>query len=279
MNDEVFSKYIRQYLIFQDAMIALNNKKIKNSIGVFDSGLGGLSVWQELIKLMPNEDIIYFADSGNCPYGNKKKAEIIDLSIQNTEFLLSKGAKIIVIACNTATAAAIEVLRAKFDVPFIGMEPAVKPAALRTKTGHIGVLATKGTLESERFQETKNKYAKGTIVHMQIGEGLVQAVENQEIETTKTFELIQKYITPMLENKVDEIVLGCTHYPFLIPIINKIIPQYIELINPAPAVAKQTEKVLLEIESKSENVGNYEFYTSGNEQILNDFLIYIGVMK
>lgn len=260
-------------------MIALNNKKIKNPIGVFDSGLGGLSVWQELIKLMPNEDIIYFADSGNCPYGNKKKAEIIDLSIQNTEFLLSKGAKIIVIACNTATAAAIEVLRAKFDVPFIGMEPAVKPAALRTKTGHIGVLATKGTLESERFQETKNKYAKGTIVHMQIGEGLVQAVENQEIETTKTFELIQKYITPMLENKVDEIVLGCTHYPFLIPIINKIIPQYIELINPAPAVAKQTEKVLLEIESKSENVGNYEFYTSGNEQILNDFLIYIGVMK
>jgi glutamate racemase len=260
-------------------MISLANKKIENPIGVFDSGLGGLSVWQELIKLMPNEDIIYFADSGNCPYGNKTKAEIIDLSIQNTEFLLSKGAKIIVIACNTATAAAIEVLRAKFDVAFIGMEPAVKPAASRTKTGHIGVLATKGTLESERFQQTKNKYTKGTIVHMQIGEGLVQAVENQEIETEKTFQLIQKYITPMLENEVDKIVLGCTHYPFLIPIINKIIPPNIELINPAPAVAMQTQKVLFENQNQKEKAGNYEFYTSGNEKILNDFLTYIGVLK
>lgn len=260
-------------------MISLGTKKVGNPIGVFDSGLGGLSVWQELIKVMPNEDIIYFADSGNCPYGNKTKAEIIDLSIQNTEFLLSKGAKIIVIACNTATAAAIEVLRARFNVPFIGMEPAVKPAAARTKTGHIGVLATKGTLESELFKQTKNKYAQGVIVHMQIGQGLVQAVENQKIETVETFELIKKYILPMLENEVDKIVLGCTHYPFLIPVINKIIPPNIELINPAPAIARQTQKILFKYQDRNQEIGNYEFHTSGNKRILSDFLHYIGVMN
>jgi len=262
-------------------MISLSKGKVENPIGVFDSGLGGLSVWQELVKLMPNENIIYFADSGNCPYGNKTKAEIIDLSIQNTAFLLSKGAKMIVVACNTATAAAIEVLREKFDVPFIGIEPAVKPAAARTRTGNIGVLATKGTLESERFQKAKNKYASGVIVHMQIGEGLVQAVENQEIEAEKTLELIKKYITPMLEHNVDEIILGCTHYPFLIPIIHKILPQYIEVINSAPAVAKQTKKILLESQNQNPNheAGKYEFYTSGNETVLNDFLTYIGAEK
>jgi glutamate racemase len=260
-------------------MIRLGDNKIENPIGVFDSGLGGLSVWQELIKLMPNEDIIYFADSGNCPYGNKTKAEIIDLSIRNTNFLISKGAKIIVIACNTATAAAIEILREQFDIPFIGMEPAVKPAALQTKTGNIGVLATKGTLESERFRQTKNKYTKGVIVHMQIGEGLVQAVENQEIETVETYHLIKKYIEPMLKNDVDKIVLGCTHYPFLIPIINQLLPSKVELINPAPAVAKQTQKILFQSQSQSQDVGIYEFYTSGNEAILNAFLIYIGIMK
>lgn len=251
---------------------------MENPIGIFDSGLGGLSVWQELVKLMPNEDIIYFADSGNCPYGNKTREEITDLSIQSSEFLIAKGAKIIVVACNTATAAAIDILRERFDVPFIGMEPAVKPAALQTKTGNIGVLATKGTLESERFRETKNKYTKGVTVYMQIGEGLVQAVENQEIETQKTYQLIKKYIEPMLKNDVDKIVLGCTHYPFLIPIIRRLLPPNVELVNPAPAVARQTQKILFQNQNQNQKVGNYEFHTSGNEIILKHFLKYINAL-
>jgi glutamate racemase len=249
-------------------------------IGVFDSGLGGLSVWQELVKLMPNEDIIYFADSGNCPYGNRPKAEIIDLSIRNTEFLLAKGAKIIVIACNTATAAAVNVLRKQFDVIFIGVEPAIKPAALQTKTGNIGVLATKGTLESELFLQAKNAYTKGVTVYIQVGRGLVEAVENQEIETEKTCVLLKKYIRPMLENNVDKIVLGCTHYPFLKPVFDKLLPQNVDLVNPAAAVAKHTLRQLEKYDLKNEipnKQPHYEFHTSGNEQVLNDFLKYIGI--
>lgn len=249
-----------------------------NPIGVFDSGLGGLSVWLELVKLIPNEHIIYFADSGNCPYGNRSKEEIIDLSICNTEFLLEKGAKIIVVACNTATAAAIKVLRERFDVPFIGMEPAVKPAATQTKTKHIGVLATKGTLESERFKNTKNAYAKGVTVHLQIGEGLVEIVENQQIETLSTLNLLKKYLQPMLDNQVDKIVLGCTHYPFLRPVFDVLLPQNVDLVNPAPAVARQTLRQLKHFELQTSNTSEpkYEFHTSGNEEILEAFLRYIG---
>jgi glutamate racemase len=257
-------------------------KQCKNPIGVFDSGLGGLSVWQELVKLMPNEDIIYFADSGNCPYGNRPKAEIIDLSIRNTEFLLAKGAKIIVIACNTATAAAVDILRKQFDVTFIGVEPAIKPAVLQTKTGNVGVLATKGTLESELFLQAKNAYSKGVAVYIQVGQGLVEAVENQVIETEATYELLKKYVQPMLENNVDKIVLGCTHYPFLKPVFDKLLPQNIDLINPAPAVAKHTLRQLkhFDLINKIDNrQPNYEFYTSGNEQVLNDFLKYIGIER
>ncbi len=254
-------------------------------IGVFDSGLGGLSVWLELVKSLPNENIIYFADSGNCPYGNRPKSEIIDLSIKNTEFLLSKGVKTIVIACNTATAAAIRILRERFDVPFIGTEPAVKPAALRTKTGNIGVLATKGTLESETFRNTKNTYAKGITIYMQVGQGLVEAVENQEIETEATYSLLKKYVQPMLDNEVDEIVLGCTHYPFLQPVFERILPKNVDLINPAPAIAQQTlkqlEKYHLMIQpnlSGQYDAPTYEFYTSGNETILNNFLKYLRIL-
>ncbi|NJN78499.1 MAG: glutamate racemase [Saprospiraceae bacterium] len=258
-----------------------NNQTIKQSqpIGVFDSGLGGLSVWLELVKLMPNEDIIYFADSGNCPYGNRPKSEIIDLSIRNTEFLLEKGAKVIVVACNTATGAAINVLRERFDVPFIGMEPAVKPAAEQTKTGNIGVLATKGTLESETFLQIKNAYTKEVTIYMQIGQGLVEAVENQAFESNETFELVKKYVQPMLENKVDKIVLGCTHYPFLQPVFDKLLPQNVDLINPAPAVAKQTLRRLehFDLMNQTENKPNYQFYTSGNEAILESFLEYINI--
>lgn len=250
-----------------------------NPLGVFDSGLGGLSVWLELVKLMPNEDIIYFADSGNCPYGNRTKSEIIDLSIRNSQFLIDKGAKIIVVACNTATGAAIKELRDKFKIPFIGMEPAVKPAAKETKTKHIGVLATKGTLESELFRETKNTFAKGVTVHMQIGQGLVEIVENQKIEEKSTEELLQKYLQPMLDNNVDKIVLGCTHYPFLKPVFNRLLPQNVALVNPAPAIAKQTLRQLskFKLRNNESKSAKYDFYTSGDEGLLDRFLKYIEI--
>ncbi len=211
-------------------------------IGIFDSGLGGLSVWLEVIKELPNTSIIYYADSGNCPYGNKSEAEITRLSKACTEFLLEQGCEMIIVACNTATAAAIEILRATYDVPFVGMEPAIKPAALQTQTGNVGVLATKGTLEGRLFNQTKSRYAQDVQVHIQIGEGLVELVENLEMNTPKAKDLLKQYLQPMLANNVDKIVLGCTHYPFLTPMIQQLVPKQVTIINPAPAVARQAKK-------------------------------------
>lgn len=249
-------------------------KNIK--IGVFDSGLGGLSVWLELIKQLPSVSIVYYADSGNCPYGNKSVGKIIEHSKVCTEFLLKRDCKMIVVACNTATSAAIDYLRANYDVPFIGMEPAIKPAALRTKTGVIGVLATKGTLEGRLFNQTKSKYTKGIQVDVQVGKGLVKQVENLKIDTRKTRALLQKYLWRMIVDKADKIVLGCTHYPFLIPVIQEIIPTSIEIINPAPAVARQAKKRLTKkykFDKKAQPV--YRFFTTGKISILKKFLQHI----
>ncbi len=243
-------------------------------IGVFDSGLGGLSIWKEIVKLLPNEDLIYFADSGNCPYGNKSHAEIIRLSERITQFLLSQDCKMIVVACNTATVAAIDVLRQKYDVPFIGIEPAVKPAAIHSKTDVIGILATKGTFEGRLFKKTKKEYASDLQVHIQIGEGLVEIVENNEINSEKAYKLISQYIEPMLEANADQIVLGCTHYPFLKPVIDKITKGKAHVINPAPAVARQTKRILKQksLGTIAKKMPQYLFYTSGDKRILADFL-------
>jgi len=239
-------------------------------IGIFDSGVGGLSVWLEIKKELPNENFIYLADSANCPYGEKTKEQVLELSKNNTEFLLSKGCKLIVVACNTATAAAIDHLRKKYPVPFVGMEPAVKPAALNTKTGKIGVLATEGTFNGRLFQETHEKYANNIETIIQPGYGLVELVEKNKTHTSEAKRLIEKYIKPMLAKNVDKIVLGCTHYPFLHAIITPIIPDSVEIINPAPAVAKQTISLLeknnlLAKKKSAENV----FYTSGDKKIID----------
>lgn len=243
-------------------------------IGVFDSGLGGISIWKEIVELLPNEDLIYFADSGNCPYGNKSHEEILKLSDRITQFLLFQGCKMIVVACNTATAAAIDYLRERYKVPFIGTEPAVKPAAENTKTGSIGILATKGTFEGRLFQKTKKKYANHISVQMQIGDGLVEIVENNQIQTAHAYDLISKYIQPMLADYADQIVLGCTHYPFLSPVIDQITKGKANVINPAPAIARQTKHILKKeglVHSKKKQP-QYDFYTSGDERILAEFL-------
>ena len=186
-------------------------------IGIFDSGIGGTSIWKEVVKLVPNENTIYLADSKNAPYGEKSSEEIIALSIKNTEFLISKGCKLIIVACNTATTNAIDYLRENYTIPFIGIEPAIKPAALLSKTGAIGILATKGTLSSKLFEKTTKEYTKNITTIEQDGEGLVPLIEEGKLNSPEINELLTTYLKPMLNFNIDHLVLGCTHYPYLIP--------------------------------------------------------------
>ena len=216
----------------------------KQAIGIFDSGVGGTSIWKEINALLPNENTIYLADSKNAPYGDKGQDRIIELSIKNTELLLEKGCKLIVVACNTATTNAIHILRERFNVPFIGIEPAIKPAALNTKTKAIGILATKGTLSSALFHKTTDLYTNGIKVIERVGEGLVPLIENGKIDSEEIDSLLKLYTSPMLEADIDYLVLGCTHYPYLIPQLLEILPKHIKIIDSGEAVAKQTKTVL-----------------------------------
>lgn len=215
-----------------------------NPIGIFDSGLGGLTVWKEIRRQLPNEDVVYYADSGHCPYGHKSPDEIISLARNIVDGFLSVGCKLVVVACNTATAAAIEPLRQSYDMPFVGMEPAIKQAALHTKTGRVGVLATKGTFDGRLYKSTSEKYASDLDVMVQIGDGLVELVESNQYDTPKSLPLLRKYIVPMIEHGVDQIVLGCTHYPFFKSQIAKIAGPAVNVIDPAPAVAKRVADLL-----------------------------------
>ncbi|WP_374398711.1 glutamate racemase [Flavobacterium sp.] len=245
----------------------------KNPIGLFDSGIGGTSIWKEVHALMPYENTIYLADSKNAPYGLKSKDEIIALSCKNTEFLLENNCKIIVVACNTATTNAIKELRAKYDVPFIGIEPAIKPAALQSKTQKIGILATKGTLNSELFHKSVANHPDVTIIE-QIGHGLVQLIENGDMNSAEMEELLKSYLNPMVEKNIDYLVLGCSHYPYLIPQIKKIIPPQIKIIDSGEAVAKQTQKILEQ--SHLLNLTNKKssqiFYTNSEPEVLKNIL-------
>jgi len=241
-------------------------------IGLFDSGIGGTSIWSAIHDLMPDEDTIYLADSKNAPYGKKSKEEIIALSIKNTEFLLEMNAKIIVVACNTATTNAIKELRASYQIPFIGIEPAIKPAALNSKTQTIGILATKGTLSSELFNKAVEIYQDTKIVE-QVGYGLVELIENGEINSPEMTKLLLSYLQPMIDENIDYLVLGCSHYPYLIPQIKKIIPQHIQIIDSGEAVARQTHKILIEkVGLHSKGVGKATFYTNTNPKVLSDIL-------
>jgi glutamate racemase len=247
--------------------------KNSNPIGLFDSGIGGTTIWKAIHELLPFEDTIYLADSKNAPYGQKSKDSIIDLSIKNTEFLLNQNAKIIVVACNTATTNAIKELRQKYDVPFIGIEPAIKPAALNSKTHTIGILATQGTLNSELFHETASKYKSIKIIE-QIGHGLVQLIENGEMNSNETNKLLLSYLTPMINANIDYLVLGCSHYPFLIPQIRKILPSKIKIIDSGEAVARQTKSVLENhhlLHSSTKNA-NCIFYSNSKPEILSSII-------
>ena len=243
-------------------------------IGIFDSGVGGTSIFKEVHTILPNENIIYLADSKNAPYGNKSEADIIKLSVKNTEYLLNKGCKIIIVACNTATTNAISYLRQTYNIPFIGIEPAIKPAALSTKTKAIGILATKGTLSSQLFHKTSDLYANGIKVIEQIGEGIVPLIESGKLNSDEMKDLLQLYLEPMLKANIDYLVLGCTHYPYLIPILNELLPKDVKIIDSGLAVAKQTKAILcsqdlLNSETKSPSV---RLYSNSSVEVLNTLL-------
>ncbi|GAB5565469.1 MAG: glutamate racemase [Winogradskyella sp.] len=243
-------------------------------IGIFDSGIGGTSIFKEIHALLPNENCIYLADSKNAPYGNKSKEHIIKLSIKNTEFLLKKECKLIVVACNTATTNSITYLRQHFHLPFIGIEPAIKPAALKTKTKAVGILATKGTLSSQLFHKTTDLFANGIKVIEQVGEGIVPLIENGQLETKEMYHLLESYINPMLEENIDYLVLGCTHYPYLIPILKKMLPEHISIIDSGLAVAKQTQSILAKnnLLNTSKDEPKISLHSNGKVDVLNSIL-------
>ena len=244
-------------------------------IGIFDSGVGGLSIWKEITNLLPHENTIYLADSANAPYGSKNQDEIIRLCIKNTEKLINLGCKIIVVACNTATTNAIKTLRTNYNIPFIGIEPAIKPAGLQTKTKSIGILATKGTLNSSLFAETAQKHMYGIKVIEKIGTGLVPLIESGDIKSTRMTELLNEYINPMLLNNIDCLVLGCTHYPFLIPQIKEITGTRINIIDSGLAVAKQTNSILADTQITNNSIKNFashKIYSNTNTKIIKTIL-------
>ncbi len=242
-------------------------------VGIFDSGIGGLSVVDAIVRLLPEERLIYFGDTARIPYGTKSPDTIREYASQITRFLLDQGCKAIVVACNTASAPALPYLRAQWpDVPIVGMEPAVKPGAEATKTGKVGVLATRGTLQSERYATLMNRFAR----HIEVLEnpciGLVELIEKEQFDAQETEALLRRIMLPMLEQGVDTLVLGCTHYPFVLPLIRRIAGDEIAIINPAPAVARQLERVLNEKNLLSTaRAGKHLFYASKPTPFLETF--------
>ncbi|HSP39924.1 MAG TPA: glutamate racemase [Gillisia sp.] len=243
-------------------------------IGFFDSGVGGTSIWKEVINLLPNENTIYLADSYNAPYGEKPVEEIIALSVKNTEKLLAMGCKLIVVACNTATTNAISHLRRTYTVPFIGIEPAIKPAALGSQTKVIGILATRGTLSSELFHKTSEIYSRDIKIVEVVGQGLVKLIEEGKHNSTEIRELLLRLLAPMLEAKIDYLVLGCSHYPYLLPVLRSIFPPDVTIIDSGEAVARQTKKILEEngLMNKSSLKARHRLFSNIDPQVLNELV-------
>jgi glutamate racemase len=241
-------------------------------LGIFDSGVGGLSVMKEVALLLPCESVCYVADTAHCPYGPRPSSEVLDLSLRATRFMLRKGCQLIMVACNTATAAAIDELRRGFaDVPFVGMEPAVKPAAERSQTQHVGILATAGTVRGRLFAQTSARVAHRVQLHVAVGKGLVELVEAGREDSPEAVALLTEYLQPMLDCGVDQLVLGCTHYPFLLGAIERVVQGRMTILNPAPAVAAQAQRLLEQrhlLAPATTPPPRYDFYSTGDAQML-----------
>ena len=244
-------------------------------IGVFDSGIGGISILRAIREQIPAEPIIYFGDQGHVPYGSRSMEQIQSFSEAITRFLLAQGAKIIVVACNTASAAALKYLREKFpDIPFVGMEPAVKPAAEHTQTGRVGVLATPATFQGALYSSVVERFANGVELLQDTCPGLVQQIEQGNLGGEETRRILEEALLPMLEKNIDTVVLGCTHYPFVIPLIQQIVGDNVRVIDPAPSVAKQARRMLemRYIGRESKSRGDLKLYTSGDPDKLESML-------
>lgn len=243
----------------------------ENPIGVFDSGVGGLSVLREIRRELPHEDLLYVADSGHAPYGDKPGHQIEERAVAISNFLVSQHAKAIVVACNTATSAAVTTLRARFPIPIVAMEPAVKPAAAHTRSGVVGVLATSRTLGSANFARLSARFGAGVNILMQACPGLAEQVEAGDLAGDRTRTLLEKYVNPLLEQGADTLVLGCTHYPFLAPLIHEIAGPSVAIIDPAAAVARELRRRLAGsgLLSHKTRAGTERFWSSGTlEQAL-----------
>ncbi|GAB4398203.1 MAG: glutamate racemase [Anaerolineales bacterium] len=236
-------------------------------IGIFDSGVGGLSVWRAIRQRLPGEGLLYFADQGHVPYGARPLAEIRHFSEQISRFLLARGAKIIIVACNTASAAALTHLRETFpQIPFVGMEPALKPAAEQSASGVVGVLATPATFQGALYASVLERFASGVTVLQDTCPGLVTQIERGNLSGAETRQILQQALLPMLAQGADTLVMGCTHYPFVIPLIEEISAGKLRVIDPAPAVARQLERILLQrgLAAEAGGAARREFFTSGS---------------
>ncbi len=241
-------------------------------IGFFDSGVGGTSVWSEVVELLPYEDTIYLADSKNAPYGRRSKEEITQLSIKNTEFLLARGCKLIAVPCNTATTNSIDYLRAHYQVPFIGIEPAIKPAAHNSAAKKIGVLATQGTLSSALFHETSKKFSNQVHTIEVVGTGIVELIEAGEKDSDKMRALLTTLTQPFIAAGVDYLVLGCSHYPYIKELLAALLPKNIKIIDSGKAVARQTQNVLTQLDllNKQKTRGRHLLYSNKEINVLDD---------
>lgn len=238
-------------------------------IGLFDSGVGGLSVWREVAGLLPDSGLIYVADQAYCPYGSRSLAEIRDRAERVARFLLQEGADLLVVACNTASAAALGYLRETFTVPIVGMEPALKPAVEQTHSGRVAVMATPATFQGEPFARLMARFAHGVEVVLQPCPGLVEQVEQGDLHGLLTHQLLQGYLADLPARGVDELVLGCTHYPFLRPSIEHIVGPAITVIDPAPAVARQVQRVWQQLSPQPPaTTPPRRFITTGDPAIL-----------
>lgn len=244
-------------------------------IGIFDSGVGGLSVLRAIREQIPRETIIYLGDQEHIPYGPRPMEQIRGFSAAITNFLLDQHVKIVVVACNTASAAALKYLRESFPhVQFVGMEPAVKPAVEHTRTGRVGILATPATFQGALYASVVERFAQGVELFQNTCSGLVQEIEKGSLEGDRTRAILEDALLPMLEKNIDTVVLGCTHYPFVIPVIERIVGENVRVIDPAPAVARQVRR-LLEAGGKVNPLpaaGKVKFYTSGDPMALSALL-------
>ena len=245
-----------------------------NPIGFFDSGVGGTSIWKEVIQILPFENSIYLSDSRNAPYGEKPVEEIIALSKKNTEKLIAMGCKIVVVACNTATTNAIQILRDTYPIPIIGIEPAIKPAALKSKTKSIGILATKGTLSSKLFHKTSEIYSENIKITEVVGNGLVALIEQGKQNSEEVRTLLRKLLQPMLDAEIDYLVLGCSHYPYLLSVLTELLPPQVTIIDSGEAVARQTKKVLEDHELRTANkeVSKHTLFSNADPAVLGNLI-------